>query len=609
MKGSNAAKTSSGARVTLLKAGLVACLAVALFLTTWMLDRASINVAWFAYGWTYGFFVNAVPVVLLFLLLLVVFNRVTLAFIVALGLSIALYAANFLKLKYLDVPVSFSDAYLLGNLHVDTIKLLSGYLGIWQIVAALVVVAGIVAASIWLERPWFRRWGISRIIICLVVVVFGVSAGTGAGWIGDVYGARNLRVVPFSPLLTQLHAGLISSVLYTSVERREALAAPVNEGAIKALLTTGPGSVPPPSGMTTGGVKPDIVVIQSESFFDPGILKDIANTDEALPDLHRALAAGIGGTMKPPTYGGGTLRTEFEVLTGIPMAAYPHVEFPYLEIVQPTIPSFVRVLRSHGYATVAIHANARNFWNRGVAFQEIGFQKFLSKDAFPRDAHKDGWYISDQAMTDKIIATLEQAKTPTLVFAVSIEAHGPYLNDPVDDPGRRDAIPAPPGLQGKSLLEYRNYLYHIENADRQMGRLWNFLKARKRPYILVFYGDHLPALTHVYPRAHFDNGLDGPDQFVPWFIVGTGVQPRSVHIYAWMMGGDILRAAGIPLTPYYQLVAKAQTILEAGVPAAKQDEILQGIYSLGRLHLRHKLGKYLAEADHGENNHLGVAHD
>lgn len=596
-------------RVWAVKTAVVLCICIALLCLTWMLDRASIKVAWFTYGWSYGFFVNAVPAILVFLLLLVLCNRLSLALIVTLLLLAALYTANFLKLKYLRVPVSYSDAYVLGNLHVATVKLLGDYVDVWHVVGPLLVAVAVVGASLWLEHRWFRRWGVTRIVIGVVALFSAGSVAAGAGWVGSVYGARNLRVVPFSPLLTQVHAGLISSILYTDAERRQALTLPVDTAAMNAFLAR-PASPLPALGVPADArQRPDIVVVQSESFFDPGILKDIPNTDATLPTLHRALAAGLGGTMDPPTFGGGTLRTEFEVLTGIPMAAYPQVEFPYLQIMQPRIPSFVRVLRDHGYATVAIHANSATFWNRDVAFREIGFQHFVSKRAFPANAHKDGWYISDQAMTDKIIATLKQAQAPTLVFAISIEAHGPYLNDPVDDPARRDAIPAPPGVHGKALLEYRNYLYHIENADRQMGRLWSFLEARGRPFILVFYGDHLPALTHVYTQAQFDDGSNGPDQFVPWYLVGDGVQLRKAHVDAWMLGSDILRAAGVPLSPYYELVAKAQAALGSGAGGAAPNATLQGIYSLARLNLRGQLDHYLAGVGAPVGSHPKATHE
>lgn len=590
----------------LFRIAVVVALCVALWFATWVMDRASIKLAWFAYGWTYGFFVNAIPVVMVFLLLLALFNRALLAFIITLLLTLALYAINFLKLKYLRIPVTFSDVYVLGNLHVATLKLLLDYVKAWQLAAVLFAAAGIGAVLAWLEHGFFRRRSVTRAAVALVAAGGLVSAGAGVGWVGRIYAYDPLRVAPYAPVLTQAHAGLISSILSADAMRRYTANAPVDVAAANAFLAM---ATPPVASLApaAGAVRPDIVVIQSESFFDPGILKDLANTDATLPNLHRALAAGVGGTMDPPTFGGSTLRTEFEVLTGVPMAAYPQVEFPYLQIVQPVIPGFVRILRGDGYDAVAIHPNHRTFWNRDVAFKEIGFQRFISKSDFPADARRDGWYLSDEALTDQVIATLDKASAPTLVFAISIEAHGPYLDDPVDDPARRAAIPLPDGLHGNAALEYRNYMYHIQNADRQMGRLWQFLVKRGRPFLLVFYGDHLPALTHVYAQTGFDDGQPGPDQFVPWFIVGTGVEPRTLHIESWMLGSDILRMAGVPLSPYYQQVARAQSALAAKPDAQQQDAIQQGVNALAQMHLRGTVDALVARDDAAGRNNAHVA--
>jgi phosphoglycerol transferase MdoB-like AlkP superfamily enzyme len=397
-----------------------------------------------------------------------------------------------------------------------------------------------------------------------------------------VYNAEDLRVVAWAPMDSILHSGLLSSIAYTSAERTRALDVPVDTAAVDALraLPNAPAALP-----LTAGTRPDIVVIQSESFFDTSILRNVDSTDAELPNLKRALAAGRGGTMKPPTFGGGTLRTEFEVLTGIPMGAYPDISFPYLQITKPTLPSLVRVAHDAGYATVAVHGNAADFWNRAKAFKAIGFDHFVTAADFPKDAAREGWYFADSAMTDQIIDKLRDASKPTLVFAISIEAHGPYMNVPVGDTHRRDAIPAPRGLSDKGALEYRNYMYHIENADRQLGRLWDFLASRKRPYILVFYGDHLPGLQHVYGDG-FDNGQSGPDQFVPWLIVGDRSAPATRHIYSWMLGGEILGAAGIRPTPYYQLIDNAE---QQHPGPGHAEATIEGVYSAARLYLNGKL--------------------
>lgn len=577
-----------------IRVAIVIALSALIAVFSWLMDRASIRVELDAYLFSYGFLVNSVPAILVFLLLLTLCNRALLSLIISLTLVAVVYAANMMKLRYLDVPVAFSDVYLLGNLHAATVELLANYVNLRYVVAGLVAIIGLFALSFWLEPVIFRRRSIARAIVAVLVVSCMVGIGSGSRWVGRIYGADNLRVIAWSPMQSILHSGLFSSIVYTSAERRRALEVPVNQQAVDAFLKLDVGPALPEH--LAVGQRPDIVVVQSESFFDPGILKDVDDTSTILPNLHRALASGIGGSMEAPTFGGGTLRTEFEVLTGIPMETYPAIEFPYLQITQKAIPSIIDVARNNGYAAVAIHGNDGNFWNRAKAFKAIGFDKFITADDFPRDAKRDGWYYADSAMTDQIIDQLGKASKPTLIFAISIEAHGPYLHVPTRDQAQRAAIPIPSNLSGKEAQEYGNYLYHIENADTQLGRLWDFLATRKRPYVLVFYGDHLPGLQHVYKAAEFDDGKTGPTQFVPWFVVGSDLAHANRHVQSWMIGSEILRAAGIRETPYYRLIAKSEVALQEESGARHEDEVMQGIYSLARLYLKGGLEKNIGES-------------
>ena len=346
------------------------------------------------------------------------------------------------------------------------------------------------------------------------------------------------------------------------------------------------------------GTRPDIVIIQSESFFDPAILKDIDSSETLLPNLHRALSRATGGTMKAPTFGGGTLRTEFEVLTGIPMDAYPKIDFPYLQISQKSIPSIVGVLHDDGYKTYAVHGNAGGFWDRDKAFKEMGFDRFFTRADFPSDAKVDGWFLSDEAMTTQIISLLEKSSSPTLVFSVSIEGHGPYEHVPVNDMAKRNAVPTPPAWVGAAVNEYKNYAYHISNADQQMGRLWSYLASRHRPFVLAFYGDHLPALQSVYALDGFDDKFDGATEFVPWFVLASDqTVPQKKHINAWMLGEEVLSAAGIAKPPYYQALAKAQNLLDDSADDATRRKVQLGIDSMSRLYLNNRFDQEISSVE------------
>jgi phosphoglycerol transferase MdoB-like AlkP superfamily enzyme len=594
--------TSRELGTVILKALFLLAASFALACGAWFLDRLCLGVELTAYIFTYGFFVNAVPLVLLFYLLLALTNRATVSVMVTALLMVAVYFAHYQKLKFLSVPLSFSDVFLVRDMDASSIHLLSNYVNGWYLLIAVLFLAIWIGLSIVRERAFFGNRSLARLL--LGVVAFSLSFGLVAGGrlAFDVYAPDKLRIVPWSPLQSILHSGLLTSIEYSNLDYGSALDVPIDQDAIKAFLdmplsNAGAAGVDSP-GAAAGDQKPDIVIIQSESFFDPAILKDIDNTEALLPNLHRALRQAVGGTMKVPTFGGGTLRTEFEVLTGIPMDAYPKIDFPYLQISTKSIPSLVGVLHADGYKAYAVHGNSGSFWNRGKAFKEMGFDRFLTKSDFPANAKQDGWFLSDQAMTDQIIGLVEKATSPTMIFAVSIEGHGPYENVPVADMAKRNAISTPAAWPPAVANEYKNYAYHISNADQQLGRLWAYLESRHRPFVLAFYGDHLPGLQHVYAVDGFDDRSDGPSEFVPWFVLSSSrTTPQSQHIFSWMLGGEVLDAAGLKRPPYYQALRRAQRLISGKLDDAEENTVMRGVESMSRLYLTGKFSQSTLSRD------------
>jgi len=567
-------------------------LCLLLSLVVWAMDRRSLSVQPMVDVFDYGFFLNALPFVVVFLLLLALGNRLSLALLLALFLAAALYGANYLKIKYLLQPVAFSDVFVLREFHLSTLHLLDNYAHPFWLMTAIVLLLLLVAATFRYDRRFFRRRSLARWGVLGVSLLACACVVAGPAWLGNVYSPKRLGVVPWSPERTVLHAGLAGAILYSDVEYANALREPVSPEAIDAFmklrLPPSAASTPASPASPTAAVKPDVVIVQSESFFDPEILKDIDDNASLLPTLHKAMTQGLVGAMKAPTFGGGTLRTEFEVLTGVPMLAYPKISFPYLQINRKHIPSLVQVMHQAGYAAYAVHPNDGNFWDRNKAFKAMGFDHFFSKKDFPASARHDGWYIADSSLTDMVEGLLSKATKPTFIMAISIEGHGPYEHVPVDDKAAWAKIPVPAGWPPKAAQEYRNYVYHISDADHELGRLWDFLKARNRPFVLVFYGDHLPGLQYVYEAAHgFDNGRPANTQRVPWVLIGgNGARPaQGRKIYSWMMGSEVLGAAGIKRPPYYALLDRADRLLDAPGGGRLDTTVQDGIDSLARLHL------------------------
>jgi phosphoglycerol transferase MdoB-like AlkP superfamily enzyme len=460
--------------------------------------------------------INVVPVVLMALLLLLVTRRPALSLGFTLLLLHVLYAASAMKLELLDTPVVPTDFVLLGHLG-DGGSLLLHYVPRSAIAALLLALACVVAFACW-ERPWRRLSGARRLFAFALVSALGVSLLAGARPWSHVYASDSGDYLQWSPAESALHSGLLTTLLRFSWDTAFVLPEPDRALAAQFMHAHAPAQAleAGPDGQANVDDRPDIIVLQSESFFDPARLQGL-EPDQVLPEFRRVAAMSRHGDLWVPTYGGGTIRTEFEVLTGIAMRYFPEVQYPYFRLTATAVPSLPSVLAAHGYRTVAMHPHERDFWNRASALTHLGFEEFDAAEQFG-NAPRSGWYVSDEALVDHILQKLDGADGPLFLFAISIENHGPYEGFPNADPARIAAQPVPKGANGAGADRLRGYLYHLGGADHSLGRLADALRKRTRRTLLLFYGDHLPALPLLYQGAGFDDGARGSEQPVPWLL-------------------------------------------------------------------------------------------
>ena len=552
---------------------------------------------------------NALPGLLAALLLLVLSRRLVLSFALAFLLQSLVYGVNRLKVDELATPLMPADFRMAGQLTKGGAHLLFGYLphSPWPWLGLAAGVAAIIA--LWRFEPALlpRRTSGKRLtagLACLLALAT-LLAGT-TPW-GRLYDGNRLWLEPWSASSTSAHSGLISSLLLYKIQyahsNRKA-----DPAAAAALIDRDAPALRQRLAQPEDSRSelPDIVVIQSESFFDPAAIKGY-ETSDFTPNLKRLEAEGDSGPLHVPTYGGGTIRSEFEMLTGLSLRYFDNLQFPYLQMDSTkVVPSLVRVLRAHGYATVAIHGNSPAFWNRTAAFKALGFDRFVSQAQFPADAPMDGKYMADSAMTDEIIRQLKDSGPPQFLFAISIEAHGPY-DVPPRDTAARDAIPVPLTVPAADCVQVQNYLYHIGHADQQLGRLAQLLKHRSRPTLLLFYGDHLPALTEAYRAAGFVDGRDMLLEPGTWLLVDPRHpgQPMRQDLAAWMLPGLLLDRAGIHDDPYFELTQIVAPLLAPlthapGAPPLPAEALLKStddaMGSVALLRMKGKLDRLLPSA-------------
>ncbi|MFM0007017.1 LTA synthase family protein [Paraburkholderia dipogonis] len=242
-------------------------------------------------------------------------------------------------------------------------------------------------------------------------------------------------------------------------------------------------------------VRPNVIVIQSESYFDA---RRLGACVSGAPYAHFDSARRESfeqGKLVVPAWGANTMRSEFAMLTGLTSAALGYARFyPYM-FVRRACASLAGYFGRGGYRTVALHPYYADFFGRRRAFAYMHFDRFLDIAHFEH-ASRVGPYVGDLAVANEIIALLQASDDkPVFAFAITMENHGPLHLETVShgESASRHTL----GVDAR-WRDLTAYLRHVENADAMIGRLTDYLREHERPTVLCFYGDHVPAMSSVF---------------------------------------------------------------------------------------------------------------
>jgi phosphoglycerol transferase MdoB-like AlkP superfamily enzyme len=533
---------------------------------------------------------NALPVLALFGFLLALTRRALLsAWLVLLAIA-GLYAANTAKLNALQTPLLPADLRFLQQ-PGPAWQLFSKYLHFGPGKLVLIGIAALTTLALARERTLRSLAGWRAALVGALALLTGIGIIAGATPWRRLYHSTERAFQPWELSKSITRTGLIGSLLVYHWQIGGGGVPPPDREAALALLRAHAPALRDVVGATSGTSLPDIVVVQSESLFDPARLSGI-DDGRWLRQYRRLRKRATWGELTVPTYAGGTIRTEFEVLTGASLASLGGVQYPWLELDEDVFPGLARTLGSKGYRTVAIHPNTAVFWNRDRAYRALGFEQFIDGAAFG-DADIVGLFVGDAALTDRVIGELANNGPPQFIFAISMENHGPFDWRPGLDAKRLAALNLPEALDEGGRLWLRNYLYLLDDADRELGRLADRLMKRKRRTLLLFYGDHLPDLGPVYAQLGFDDGREAKTQPVPWLLLDNrSKRMRRLDTPSWSLASHLLQTAGIADRSYFGVLA---ALLADDIDPADA-QTADGLNALARLHLRGELDAALDEA-------------
>lgn len=291
----------------------------------------------------------------------------------------------------------------------------------------------------------------------------------------------------------------------------------------------------------TKTTRPNVIIIMSEALFDPTQLP-VSYSQDPLQSL-KALQQEHGtSSVISPSHGGGTCNTEFEVLTGLSMSFLPRGSLPYQQYIRQTLPSLPHIFKDHGYATLAIHPFRQHFFSRESVYPLLGFDDYISVEDWHTPEYA-GEFIADKDVTRKIIEFSETFDTPYFIFAVTMQNHLPFTT-----PHHPDFNVLDGDLSEKSRETLTSYIAGVHDADQSLLALIKHFEKSPTPTIIVFFGDHLPALHTVYEETKFFEDHDNPfvTHTVPALLWSNYKQIPSVQaLSTFYLGGYVLEQADI----------------------------------------------------------------
>lgn len=260
-------------------------------------------------------------------------------------------------------------------------------------------------------------------------------------------------------------------------------------------------------------IRPDIVAILSESFWDPTQLPGVRFSSDPVPFYHALCKETRQLRFLSPSFGGRTANAEFEFLTGFSMYGRPENEIPYEQFLRKMpMPSVPRFLTKYGYVARAVHSYDRTFYFRQYNYPRLGFSHFEGSEGFAEDSKK-GAYIADAEVGKHVIRELQAATDPLFLFAITMQNHGMYQPDRY---AKVDIDISSDRLAPSSLATLRTYVQGCHDADAMLGQIVSHLRTSVRPTIVIYFGDHLPSFgpnLAIYQESGLVNGWDHlPDE-------------------------------------------------------------------------------------------------
>lgn len=488
--------------------------------------------------WTDGNFVfvlNVILVALLYLMLLMLFNRFWTASIVILAVGIIVAAIEHFKVEIRYEAILPADLGFLGSntgnmltfipagAHVTILVALGAFAVLLALILALRHFDGRKGRMIRTDNLSLNLT--SRLILLLLPILvfalycihvsttdslankFSRALGDTPSMWDSVYDAqRNGPLVAFT---RQLNPKIMDKPSNYSEETMKKVAARYQKEAetINASRT---------NNLTDSTV----VYVLSESFSDPSRVPGLKTNKDSMPNIRKIKAGTTSGLMLSSGYGGGTANLEYMGLSGLSMANFESsLSSPYQQLVpsQHWTPT-INQLWGAPANSLGYHPYESSMYSRATNYKKFGFSHFYTltgPDVIKyQDKIDESPYVSDKSSYDSALEGIKSGKMNKFIQIITMQNHMPYHEWYENNDYTAESTTGTP-LGDDEQQSIETYQKGVEITDQATQEFLNELDALDKPVTVVFYGDHLPG---IYSSASEDDNNSLALHLTDYFI-------------------------------------------------------------------------------------------
>ncbi len=291
---------------------------------------------------------------------------------------------------------------------------------------------------------------------------------------------------------------------------------------------------------------PNIVIILNESFADLESLYSLETNREVTPFKNSLTGRNVvKGTCYVSQVGGGTCNSEYELLMGSTMAFFPNGSIVFQQHMNSEQYSLINILNNSGYQTIGMHPMQGSNWNRTKAYPLLQFKNIMFYDDLLEKEFIRG-YTSDRYCYQWIIDQFENKSQDDklAIYNLTVQNHGGY---------EAEGYAGDIEIKNQENAAWNQYLSLMHESDAALEELFNYFSGIDDKVIVLFMGDHQPALPALDSNSETSNTVHVDKYSVPFLLWNNYDAPMEIPetISINYLATYLLKNSHIQRSPYY----------------------------------------------------------